>query len=72
MVTMGQNFLYTVWTDKLRKKRGLIMPVENVIAEVTKKHVYRWKKTVALDVDGEKDGVDYLVPLVRYRFARNN
>ena len=48
------------------------MPVEDVIAEVTKEHAYRWKKTVALYVGGEKDGIDYLVPLVRYRFAPNN
>jgi hypothetical protein len=69
MVSMGQTFLYAVWTDKFRNKRRLIMPVEDVIAEVTKEHVYRWKKTAALFVGGEKDGVDLLLPFARYHFA---
>lgn len=72
MVAMEQNIVYSLWSDKSKNKRRLTMPVEDVIAEITKKQIYRWKKSIELQIMAEKDGIDYLMPNARYWFMPNN
>ncbi len=67
-IAIGTNTLYSLWSNNFDKKRRMIMPLEDVIVEVMKKPIYRWKRSVDLQISGEKDGVDFSFPLFRYWF----
>ena len=68
LIAFGEKNLYSLWSKNFNKKRRMIMPLEDVIAEVMKKPIYRWKRSVALQISGEKDGVDFSFPPFRYWF----
>ena len=64
----GSTYFYSEYDTKKNKKR-LVMSIEDVIYELTKKRVYKTKRMICLNIGGEKDGIDYMMPDVRYHFG---
>lgn len=65
MITYGSATVYTSF-DKTAKLR-LPLKVNAAIEALTKKEIPKYKRFIALGVSGsDKDGVDCLLPDVRY------
>jgi hypothetical protein len=61
----GNSFLYSDMRYKKLKKR-LVMSVEEAIYDETKVRIYRERRMVSLGVCCEKEGVDCILPEIRY------
>lgn len=42
------------------------MPIEDIIYQMRKKKIYRWKKSIKIIVSGTKDNIDCALPDIKY------
>lgn len=64
-LTYGNSFLYSDMRFKKFKKR-LVMSVEEAIYDETKVRIYRERRMVSIGVCCEKEGVDCILPEIKY------